>query len=201
MVFVPVLLMNKTKDYLTEKESNAAYSNSKSDNSHMNELRRFAFGFSSKWTSGLPNISHSGKSVEQLQRKQYSKRTRPLIISNSSVYNMYTGPVHCHRCFVTDYTLLIQPKDLCEGNRTHLVIVITSPVNNIQSRNILRETWVSGLKHASIEYFFLVGNGQNITAAESVEKIVNESKLHDDIVMFDFVDSFENLTIKTILGF
>eukprot|EP00058_Branchiostoma_floridae_P022137 XP_002607627.1 hypothetical protein BRAFLDRAFT_123958 [Branchiostoma floridae] len=78
-----------------------------------------------------------------------------------------------------------------------LIIVTTSPENH-RHRFEIRQTWgnVSHVSGANIRTVFAVGKPKNREGQVALEK---ENAIHHDIIQGDFVDSYRNLTLKTIL--
>lgn len=65
--------------------------------------------------------------------------------------------------------------------------VMTGPKNRV-ARSAIRRTWGKVIKP-----LFIMGLSDN----ETMSFIANESKLFNDVIVEDFVDSYKNLTIKT----
>lgn len=76
-----------------------------------------------------------------------------------------------------------------------LVIVCISPAN-IFHRQTIRETWGSIVtKDPNVKLMFLLGNPGNVSIQSDIMK---ESAKHRDIIQEDFVDSYRNLSIKSV---
>lgn len=100
----------------------------------------------------------------------------------------------------TKIPLLFQPKELCGEISVKLVIFITSITQEKRGRDVIRQTWLSVTKNnmADVRYFFILGRPLN----RSYEKgLHNEIIENNDIVVYDFMDTYHNLTVKTLLGF
>ena len=102
-----------------------------------------------------------------------------------------------------DFSYLVNTdKNYCgKSNGKDLLFIAFVPVspNSFEIRDLIRSTWAHNkyLK-SKAKVIFLLGI--------STESIVNfqindESLTYADIVQYDFVDTFYNLTIKTIMGF
>jgi hypothetical protein len=86
-------------------------------------------------------------------------------------------------------TAIILPKFINAINeRKFLASFVISSPENIEARQIIRKTWGSIIKP-----LFLIGKSEKKYLAE----ITNEANEFDDIILEDFIDSYENLTIKT----
>ncbi|XP_071941325.1 beta-1,3-galactosyltransferase 1-like [Antedon mediterranea] len=114
---------------------------------------------------------------------------------SNSTYN-YTLP--------HNYKLVINNPDVClYDNGTDkdvylLVLVLTMHKNKYQ-RQIIRETWASPkeIGGKKIVTMFLLGKINDKRLVHSVEE---ENMKFKDILMEDFIDTYVNLTLKTIMG-
>lgn len=78
-----------------------------------------------------------------------------------------------------------------------MLLLIPSAPQEFHTRNVLRRTWAneSLVIGVHIIRLFLLGRSNS-----SIEKVIEESNQFHDIIMQDFVDSYYNLTIKTLMG-
>ncbi|XP_066476746.1 UDP-GalNAc:beta-1,3-N-acetylgalactosaminyltransferase 1-like [Tiliqua scincoides] len=88
----------------------------------------------------------------------------------------------------------------CEDD-TFLVILVTSKPTDVKARQAIRLTW--GSKKSwwgnQVLTLFLLGHGvERDDLSLSVE---DESILYGDIIRQDFLDTYDNLTLKTIMAF
>ncbi|XP_058010708.1 UDP-GlcNAc:betaGal beta-1,3-N-acetylglucosaminyltransferase 9 [Ahaetulla prasina] len=101
------------------------------------------------------------------------------------------------------FNLLInQPKKCMRSSeRPFLLVAIKSLVEEFDRREIVRKTWgreglVNGLQ---VQRVFLLGVPKNKTMLPTWETLVRqESQLYRDILLWDFLDTFFNLTLKEI---
>ena len=100
-----------------------------------------------------------------------------------------------------DFTLLLNEKHICEDNVLLLITVHSAPENR-EIRQTIRNTYgtVKEYKGASVKVIFLLG----ADAYESINTlhpiIQQESNTYHDIIKGDFIDHYDNLTYKTVLG-
>lgn len=85
--------------------------------------------------------------------------------------------------------ILITPKIL---HRLDRISAVRSAPSAHEYRNYIRETWKSDMEPDIPVIFVLGTNGHN------VEK---EAAIYQDIIQFDFIDSYFNLTLKIILAY
>jgi len=97
-------------------------------------------------------------------------------------------------------TLLIEPdRELCssEDKLRLLVVIYSSPVH-YERRKVIRRTWGRAFAaFPGVRFFFLLG--QSPKGLE--QDIIKEAQEHNDIVQEDFVDTFQNLTVKATFMF
>ncbi|XP_072165226.1 uncharacterized protein [Diadema setosum] len=104
-----------------------------------------------------------------------------------------------------DYKYLINPSQTCftedgeRANLTLLILVATAPQNSMR-RMAIRRTWINGTNahNLPVRTLFMLGVSSDKTAQRMVE---NEARRFNDILQENFVDSYHNLSIKTIMGF
>lgn len=119
-----------------------------------------------------------------------------------------TLPIHIQRFINSmhcrDYPLLIDQPGLCAKTEEapKLLLAIKSQVPNFRNRQAIRMTWgYSGLlkgqvgKGGLVKRVFLLGKiGEDLS--KNIEK---ESEMYNDIIVWDFMDTFFNLTLKDVL--
>ncbi|XP_067676210.1 beta-1,3-galactosyltransferase 1-like [Haliotis asinina] len=89
--------------------------------------------------------------------------------------------------------------DICNGG-TRVVVIVHSALYNAQKRQKIRkDTSGRGSIHESLlAVVFLVGETNNASLQADVER---ESQKYHDIVQGNFIDSYQNLTHKHIMGY
>ncbi|XP_059170439.1 beta-1,3-galactosyltransferase 5-like [Physella acuta] len=105
----------------------------------------------------------------------------------------------CPGCFVAEFDVSVDIPALCMNSDVTLVIVIHVQAKNFVARSVIRHTWLASVRDVGdkVRYFFLLGQPENDDVRQDV---LNESELHKDIVLYEFVDSYRNLTLKTVLA-
>ncbi|XP_064929524.1 UDP-GalNAc:beta-1,3-N-acetylgalactosaminyltransferase 1 [Columba livia] len=91
----------------------------------------------------------------------------------------------------------------CEDIDPFLVILVTSHPEDVKSRQAIRITWGSrdlwwGHRVLTL---FLLGQETRREADAAVLSVEDENILYGDIIRQDFLDTYDNLTLKTIMGF
>ncbi|XP_043940705.1 beta-1,3-galactosyltransferase 2-like [Protopterus annectens] len=100
-----------------------------------------------------------------------------------------------------NYSFILNEPNKCNPKAPFLVLLILSQANELASRKAIREMWgnESLVPGVSIMRLFLLGMPKGFTV-EIQRLLVEESMLFHDIIQQDFMDSYVNLTIKTMMG-
>ncbi|XP_046646022.1 beta-1,3-galactosyltransferase 5-like isoform X2 [Daphnia pulicaria] len=87
--------------------------------------------------------------------------------------------------------------DVCprQGEGMKLMILVTSAAGHASQRNTVRSTWGSVAFRRDIGLAFMLGISKNSSINEQIER---ENLLYGDIIQGMFVDTYNNLTLKTI---
>ncbi|KAL0159946.1 hypothetical protein M9458_043671, partial [Cirrhinus mrigala] len=96
-----------------------------------------------------------------------------------------------------NYHFILDKPDTCKQNPFLVLIVPVAP-HQVDARNAIRSTWgnESSVQGKAVVTLFLVGLPGRSKAQQQLEE---ESRQHRDLLQSNFVDSYFNLTIKTML--
>ncbi|CAG5128678.1 unnamed protein product [Candidula unifasciata] len=102
-----------------------------------------------------------------------------------------------------DFKYLIQPNVTCANEEVTLVICVPIAYNNYEGRSVIRKTWGSYAYNTSnkARLVFFIGNlppESGKSAAFTQRNITEESLQYGDILQEDYVDSYRNLSIKSV---
>lgn len=100
----------------------------------------------------------------------------------------------CNQCNPFIYERILGT-DKCRASVKLLILVTTIPAE-FDIRSLIRKTW--GRATSTVRTVFLLGNGW---AEDEQRSIINESQLYQDIIQYDYIDSYYNLTLKVLSGF
>ncbi|KAK3106928.1 hypothetical protein FSP39_003257 [Pinctada imbricata] len=132
-------------------------------------------------------------------------RTTTKMVVTTPIKRRTPRPDACRSCFVHNFKYLIDNPNICnssEGKQEKIDIIILIFTTHVRrlNRDTIRETWISDAKNntANIRYAFLLGYTSNKTNQAEVEK---ENEQFHDIIQEDFIDSYHNLTYKTMMAF
>ncbi|XP_075434312.1 beta-1,3-galactosyltransferase 2-like [Ascaphus truei] len=99
------------------------------------------------------------------------------------------------------YKFLINQPEKCQNRNPFLILLVAGQSHDTHTRNIIRETWGNERNHldVGVTRIFLVGVSP--VARESTQRLLEvESMVFADIVQQDFLDTYYNLTLKTLMG-
>ncbi|XP_068130455.1 beta-1,3-galactosyltransferase 1-like [Hyperolius riggenbachi] len=99
------------------------------------------------------------------------------------------------------YPFLINQPGKCLNRKPFLVLLVTVESHDIISRNTIRETWGDETNYPDVDVLrlFLVGRPPMVVDAGQ-RLLEEESALYGDIVQQDFLDTYDNLTLKSLMG-
>nr|XP_060623102.1 beta-1,3-galactosyltransferase 5-like [Anolis sagrei ordinatus] len=117
--------------------------------------------------------------------------------NSSSIYLLYQKDMSIFKRNSEDFLKL--PDIDCRRNAPFLVILVTSRLGQMEERMAIRNTWgkeriIAGKR---IVTYFLLGN--NSRPYDQIG-IITENILYKDIIQKDFMDTYYNLTLKTLMG-
>ena len=100
------------------------------------------------------------------------------------------------------YGVISQPSGPCTHNQAvdYLVLVLGA-IQNFEVRMSIRETYgnISRIENRTLDLVFVIG--KEVGVGEYAAAVLNESRTYNDILQLDYIDSYQNLTLKTILAF
>lgn len=87
--------------------------------------------------------------------------------------------------------------DICPelGKNIQLLVAITSAPSHESSRMAIRQTWGHYTQRRDVAVAFMLGSTANATLNERIEE---EQFIYGDIIKGKFIDTYDNLTLKTI---
>lgn len=87
--------------------------------------------------------------------------------------------------------------DLCPelGNKLKLVVGIMSAPSHLEARMAIRQTWGHFGQRRDVSLAFMLGMSRVNTINMAT---FQESQIYGDVIRADFLDSYDNLTLKTV---
>lgn len=102
------------------------------------------------------------------------------------------------------YPYIINEANKCpEGTLPpFLVLLIATEARQVEARDAIRQTWGNGSLTPGLGFIrlFLLGTNEGELGRLQQRTLESESLRHRDILQQDFLDTYNNLTIKTLMG-
>lgn len=145
-----------------------------------------------------------------LMQTSYTKFSYPLEFDSRELLSLLEAgrkPPYTALNSYEDYRFKIRNELKCKGpnlsvqTSVRLVLIIKSAVPNRRKRDAIRRSWgfENRFTDVQVRRVFVVGvTPENPTVQDSLDE---EYVTHGDIVQADFVDTYYNNTIKTMLGY
>ncbi len=102
--------------------------------------------------------------------------------------------IHQFVAHPSNYHFILDEPDKCKQD-LFLVLMVPVAPHEVDARNVIRRTWgnESSVQGKAVLTLFLVG------LTEAQQQLEEESRQHRDLLQSNFVDSYFNLTIKTMV--
>lgn len=106
-----------------------------------------------------------------------------------------------HVAYPCKYNYILNESERCQNDKPFLILMVPVAPNNREARDAIRNTWGSEkmVMDKVVSLFFLLGLPGHERREELQQKILQESGEHHDIIQSNFLDSYKNLTIKTMV--
>ncbi|XP_068178294.1 beta-1,3-galactosyltransferase 5-like isoform X2 [Antennarius striatus] len=104
-----------------------------------------------------------------------------------------------HHAYPRNYLFILDNKDVCKTKNPFLVLMVPVRPSNVEARNAIRQTWGKEMlvqDKVVVTMFMLGDSGGN---EEDQKKLQQENLQHRDLIQSNFIDSYANLTIKTMV--
>ncbi|XP_053575377.1 beta-1,3-galactosyltransferase 2-like [Bombina bombina] len=116
-------------------------------------------------------------------------------IYNSSFHHLFKPP------YPYPYTFLINQSHKCLNRNPFLVLLVVGKMNDMATRNVIRETWGNESNYNNVDVIRIFLVGVSPMRPDIFQGLLEkESEIYKDIVQQDFQDTYNNLTLKTLMG-
>ncbi|XP_056125668.1 beta-1,3-galactosyltransferase 2-like [Rhinichthys klamathensis goyatoka] len=108
--------------------------------------------------------------------------------------------IYYHIAHPSNYHYILDEPDKCQQN-PFLVLMVPVAPHQVEARNAIRSTWgnESTVQGKAVMTLFLVGLTGGSDSEKAQQQLEEESRQHGDLLQSNFVDSYLNLTIKTMV--
>ncbi|XP_022074182.2 beta-1,3-galactosyltransferase 1-like [Acanthochromis polyacanthus] len=124
---------------------------------------------------------------------------------NNVTHSAGSGPpLQYFVAYPHQYEFIVDEPIRCLKESPFLVLMVPVTPHNREARDIIRNTWgkETTVLGQEVSHYFLLGLSKEEDGLEDLqEQVLQESQTHHDILQSDFLDSYNNLTIKTMVMF
>ncbi|XP_021916464.1 beta-1,3-galactosyltransferase 5-like isoform X3 [Zootermopsis nevadensis] len=137
--------------------------------------------------------------VHQVIQKISSKEQVPSIAASNN--SNATSSDRAEQGILTKYLYEsgydISNVELCPdlGKNMQLLVAITSAPSHKDARMAIRQTWGHYRQRSDLNIAFLLGSSKD---SQLVQELRDENRLYGDLISGHFLDSYNNLTLKTV---
>nr|XP_046228518.1 beta-1,3-galactosyltransferase 2-like isoform X2 [Scatophagus argus] len=109
--------------------------------------------------------------------------------------------VQYHQAYPRNYHFIMDNTEVCKTKTPFLVLMVPVAPNNVVARDAIRQTWgnESLVQGEVVLTLFMLGASGGADAEQLKEKVKQENLQHHDLIQSDFMDTYLNLTIKTMV--
>lgn len=106
-----------------------------------------------------------------------------------------------HQAYAPNYDFIMDNTEACKTETPFLVLMVPVAPNNVEARNAIRQTWgkESRVQGEVVLTFFMLGSPGGADVEEMQKKVKQENMQHRDLIQSNFMDTYLNLTIKTMV--
>ncbi|XP_074486885.1 beta-1,3-galactosyltransferase 5-like isoform X3 [Sebastes fasciatus] len=106
-----------------------------------------------------------------------------------------------HHAHPHNYHFIMDNKEVCKTKPPFLVLMVPVAPGNVAARNAIRQTWgnVSLVQGDVVLTLFMLGLSGGVAVEQQQEKLKQENLQHHDLIQSDFMDTYLNLTTKTMV--
>ncbi|KAG9338120.1 hypothetical protein JZ751_027091 [Albula glossodonta] len=121
--------------------------------------------------------------------------------SSMTIEPQWEEPGPFHVAYPGKYHFILDEPDACIAQSPFLVLMVPVAPQNLAARDAIRWTWgnESLVLGKTVRLFFMLGLPSGAEAERLQEEVYRERAEHHDLLQSNFLDSYCNLTIKTIM--
>ncbi|CAL8356060.1 unnamed protein product [Boreogadus saida] len=144
---------------------------------------------------------HKDRLSDYLQSNTSLKQTNPIYRAPLPLEHPNLTFLQHHLAFPRNYNFILDDTDVCRSNTPFLVLVVPVAPGNRKARDAIRKTWGTEtlVQGELIQTVFLLGLPSRGNITELQEHVSMENLQYHDLIQSDFIDSYNNLTIKTMV--
>ncbi|XP_026158889.1 beta-1,3-galactosyltransferase 2-like [Mastacembelus armatus] len=127
--------------------------------------------------------------------------TTEITHSPSALPTVEPTVIKYHEAYPGNYHFIIDNTEVCKNKPPFLVLLVPVAPNNVVARDAIRQTWGKEnlVQGKVVITLFMLGLSGGSDAEQQEEKLKEENLQHHDLIQSDFMDTYLNLTIKTMV--
>lgn len=109
--------------------------------------------------------------------------------------------IQYHEAYAHNYHFIMDNTEVCKAKTPFLVLLVPVAPNNVAARDAIRQTWGKEnlVQGEVVLTLFMLGSVRSADVKKVQEKVEQENLQHHDLIQSDFMDTYRNLTIKTMV--
>ncbi|KAM4596407.1 beta-1,3-galactosyltransferase 5-like [Fundulus diaphanus] len=118
-------------------------------------------------------------------------------IINNTESPAVSGGLLYHQAYPRNYQFVMDNSEVCKNNTPFLVLMVPVAPKNVAARDAIRQTWgkYGVIQGEVVLTLFMLG----LDGGVDVEKLKQEDQQHHDLIQSNFMDTYLNLTVKTMV--
>ncbi|KAM3864659.1 beta-1,3-galactosyltransferase 2-like [Diretmus argenteus] len=122
-------------------------------------------------------------------------------LSSNSLSWWESFPRQYHLAYPRNYHFIMDDTVACQSSIPFLVLMVPVAPYNLAARDAIRKTWANRtlVQGEVVQTLFLLGLPGGADARQQQEKLRQENLKYRDLIQSDFMDTYLNLTIKTMV--
>uniref|UniRef100_UPI0037E7A5C1 beta-1,3-galactosyltransferase 2-like n=1 Tax=Semicossyphus pulcher TaxID=241346 RepID=UPI0037E7A5C1 len=106
-----------------------------------------------------------------------------------------------HQGHPSNYQYIIDNPEVCKNQSPFLVLMVPVEPDNLAARDAIRQTWGKErlIQDKVVLTLFMLGSSVRGDVEQQQEKLKQENLQHNDLIQSNFMDTYNNLTIKTMV--
>ncbi|KAI4879043.1 hypothetical protein NFI96_020703 [Prochilodus magdalenae] len=113
----------------------------------------------------------------------------------------YEDPGPYHVAYPRKYRFILDHPLKCKQHNPFMVVIVPTAPHNAEARNAIRSTWGNDslVQHGTVLVLFLLGLPSGNESKTQQLRVQEENLKYQDVLQSNFIDSYRNLTIKTMV--
>ncbi|XP_056615714.1 beta-1,3-galactosyltransferase 1-like [Triplophysa dalaica] len=140
---------------------------------------------------------HHDKQIQHTATTQHTRTTQTTTVAVTS----NTTSEHYHEAYPHNYQFILDEPDTCLKQNPFLVLMVPVAPQQLEARKAIRSTWgtETNVQGKSVMTLFVVGLPGGADSNKTQQELEEESRQHGDLLQSNFIDTYINLTIKTMV--